>query len=182
MTYMRLKFKLPDLIIERISQYLGNCRLHNGELIQTIDKSSKEIVELQWKLESRIRHTYLTTYTSSEWEEISKKKEDGKRSITYALPNLGNDNPDIFFDNHNSLPNLDNHVPVSSLNDHKEAQNWKLKALWPQDKFGNKYRLFCYAYEADTDTLTFKYIRKKHQTVKDGDPLNKNINVELIIK
>ena len=41
MTYMRLKFKLPDLIIENIAHYLGNCRLHNGELIQTIDKSSK---------------------------------------------------------------------------------------------------------------------------------------------
>ena len=107
-----------------------------------------------------------------------KKKEEGKRIITYPLPNPG----DIFFDTHNSLPNLDNHVPNSSLNDHKEAQNWKLKALWPQDKFGNKYRFFCYSYEADTDTLTFKYIRKKHQTVKDGDPLNKNINVELIIK
>ena len=175
---MRLKFKLPDLIIENIAHCLGNCRLHNGELIQTIDKSSKEIVELQWKLESRIRHTYLTTYTSSEWKKVSKKKEEGKRIITYPLPNPG----DIFFDNHNSLPNLDNHVPNSSLNDHKEAQNWKLKALWPQDKFGNKYRLFCYAYEADTDTLTFKYIRKKYITVKDGDPLKKNIHVEMIIK
>lgn len=179
---MRIKFKLPDLVIERIGQYLGNCRLYNGEIIQTIDKSSKEIVELQWKLESRIRHTYLTTYTSSEWTEISKQKEEGKRSITYPLPNLGNDNPDIFFDNHNLLPNLDNHVLISSLSGPKEAQNWKLKALWPQDKYGNKYRLFCYTYEADTDTLTFKYIRKKHQTVKDGDPLKKNIHVETIIK
>ena len=80
---MRIKFKLPDLVIEKISQYLGNCRLYNGEIIQTIDKSSKEIVELQWKLESRIRHTYLTTYTSSEWKEISKQKEEGKRNITY---------------------------------------------------------------------------------------------------
>ena len=165
------------MIIENIAHYLGNCRLHNGELIQTIDKSSKEIVELQWKLE-RSNATYLSYYLHIFRMEKVSKKEEGKRIITYPLPNPG----DIFFDNHNSLPNLDNHVPNSSLNDHKEAQNWKLKALWPQDKFGNKYRLFCYAYEADTDTLTFKYIRKKYLTVKDGDPLKKNIHVELIIK
>ena len=110
-------------------------------------------------------------------EKSFKKKEEGKRIITYPLPNPG----DIFFDNHNSLPNLDNHVPNSSLNDQRSSK-LELKALWPQDKFGNKYRLFCYAYEADTDTLTFKYIRKKYLTVKDGDPLKKNIHVELIIK
>ena len=45
---MRIKFKLPDLVIEKVGQYLGNCRVYNGEIIQTIDKTSKEIVELQW--------------------------------------------------------------------------------------------------------------------------------------
>ena len=36
---MRLKFNLPDLVLENIRQYVGNCRLYNGELIRTIDKS-----------------------------------------------------------------------------------------------------------------------------------------------
>ena len=181
---MRLKLNLPELILENIRQYVGNCRLYNGELIRTLDKSSENIVQLQWKLESRIRHTYFITYTSSEWEEISQKKEEGKRSITYPSSNVDNHDPNLHLNNHNSLPKLDNQVQISYLNGHKGAQNWKLKALWPQDKFGNKYRLICYTYEAATDTLKFKYIRKKHLFKREGkknDPLNKNINVELVI-
>ena len=76
---MRLKFNLPDLVLENIRQYVGNCRLHNGELIRTINKSSKVIRQLEMKLHNRKINTYCHSY-----KPLFTKIED----IEGPLPNL----------------------------------------------------------------------------------------------
>ena len=32
--------QIPDELLENIRQYIGNCRIYNGEFIMTLDKKS----------------------------------------------------------------------------------------------------------------------------------------------
>ena len=43
---------LPNEILERIRQYIGNCRIWKGELIKTIDKNSDEFKMIEETMKS----------------------------------------------------------------------------------------------------------------------------------
>ena len=139
---MRIKFNLPDLVLENIRQYVGNCRLHNGELIRTINKSSKVIRQLEMKLHNRKINTYCHSY-----KPLFTKIED------FEGP----------------LPNLEEHVPILyPEGPHKpKPENFTLRAFWPEDRCGNRFRSISYIYQAESDTLTFQYKAKKKKSCID---------------
>ena len=139
---MRIKFNLPDLVLENIRQYVGNCRLHNGELIRTIDKSSQVIRRLEIKLHNRKINTYCNSY-----KPLFTKIED------FEGP----------------LPNLEEHVPISYPEGPPtpKPENFTLRAFWPEDRCGNRFRSISYIYQAESDTLTFQYKAKKKKSCID---------------
>ena len=139
---MRIKFNLPELVLENIRQYVGNCRLHNGELIRTIDKNSNVIRRLEMKLHNRKINTYCHSY-----KPLFTKIED------FEGP----------------LPNLEEHVPILyPEGPHKpKPENFTLRAFWPEDRCGNRFRSISYIYQAESDTLTFQYKAKKKKSCID---------------
>ena len=125
---------LPNEILEHIRQYIGNCRIWQGQLIKTIDKNSDEFKIIEELIEGNCRLG---------------------RFVTNQLP---------------------------------EKQNWHYRRYWATNLGHipklNQWRGIEKRYNKKTDTLTFKYIRKKIKNNKKNkikDHLKKNIDVTIVI-
>tara|TARA_B100001093_G_scaffold496606_1_gene542512 strand:- start:7724 stop:8143 length:420 start_codon:yes stop_codon:yes gene_type:complete len=46
--------QIPDELLENIRQYIGNCRIYDGELIMTLDKKSKKFMNLEYLIKRRL--------------------------------------------------------------------------------------------------------------------------------
>ena len=46
--------QIPDELLENIRQYIGNCRIYDGELIMTLDKKSKNFMNLEYLIKRRL--------------------------------------------------------------------------------------------------------------------------------
>lgn len=159
---MRLKFNLPDLVLENIRQYVGNCRLYNGELIRTINKNSFQNRRLQLKLESRKRHQFFHAYSPS---QLFTKITDIE----------------------GPLPNLEEHIPPQYPDGFGEPQNWTHRYFIGDsyEQHDHRFRSISYIYTAESDTLEYHYKRgvsvKLNPEPPSDDPLKKNMNVIQII-
>lgn len=125
---------LPVELLERIRQYIGNCRICQGQLIKTIDKNSDEFKMIEKLIKSNYRLG---------------------RFVTGQLP---------------------------------EKENWHYRRYWATNlghiQKLNQWRGIEKRYNKKTDTLTFKYIRKKIKNNKKNkikDHLKKNIDVTIVI-
>ena len=55
---------LPDELLENIRQYVGNCRIYNGEFIMTLDKKSENFMNMEYLIKKRLDNmSYNYTYT-----------------------------------------------------------------------------------------------------------------------
>ena len=46
--------QIPDELLENIRQYIGNCRIYDGKLIMTLDKKSKNFMNLDYLIKRRL--------------------------------------------------------------------------------------------------------------------------------
>ena len=54
---------LPDELLENIRQYVGNCRIYNGEFIMTLDKKSENFMNIEYLIKKRFDNmSYNYTY------------------------------------------------------------------------------------------------------------------------
>ena len=130
---------LPNEILEHIRQYIGNCRIWQGQLIKTINKNSTEFKIIEELIEGNCRLG---------------------RFVTNQLP---------------------------------EKQNWHYYRYWntsPNERVTSgiygfwQTRMIEKRYKVKTDTLTFRYVRKKIKRNKKNkikDHLKKNMDITTVI-
>ncbi len=55
--------QIPDELLENIRQYVGNCRIYNGEFIMTLDKKSEKFMNIEYLIKKRLDNmSYNYTY------------------------------------------------------------------------------------------------------------------------
>jgi len=151
---MTIMLNFPDEILENIRQYIGNCRIHNSELIMTLDKKSEEFMKIEHFIEKRFNKilSYSPFYEKNpekiiiDWEEIFSR--GGTRGLMCYIGTVPKDT------------------------------NWFVKSIWYQQRY-DMYRCMGYKYYAETNTLTFHY--KKQTSKSKKDPFKKNMYVEYVI-
>lgn len=147
--------QIPDELLDNIRQYIGNCRVYDGELIMRLDKKSEEFMKIEDFIERRWEYkiSYTMFYNETYEESLTDCwAKDGAGAIRGLMRYIGT-------------------VPKDT--------NWATQSLWRQDKHNLRYRFIIYRYYADTNTLVFHYKRKATQSKKD--PLKKNIDIEYVI-
>ena len=55
--------QIPNELLENIRQYVGNCRIYNGEFIMTLDKKSEKFMNIEYLIKKRLDNmSYNYTY------------------------------------------------------------------------------------------------------------------------
>ena len=55
--------QIPDELLENIRQYVGNCRIYNGEFIMPLDKKSEKFMNIEYLIKKRLDNmSYNYTY------------------------------------------------------------------------------------------------------------------------
>ena len=125
--------RIPDEILENIRQYIGNCRICNREFIMTLDKKSKEFMNIEYIIKKKLDKMCYTqlfynkaftwtegfnllfglnlpTYKDGNWGMFSLWRQDthniGYRLITYKY--YADTNTLIFqYKKHDLIKNID---------------------------------------------------------------------------
>ena len=130
---------LPDELLENIRQYVGNCRIYNGEFIMTLDKKSENFMNIEHLIKKRLDNmSYNYTYTLG--DQIEQTGCFVPQNIDSSLDRS------IFMKN--------------------KGTYWHINSLWKQDKYDRRYRFIIYRYYAHTNKLVFHYKRKASNSTR----------------
>ena len=131
--------QIPDELLEIIRQYVGNCRIYNGEFIMTLDKKSENFMNIEYLIKKRLDNmSYNYTYTLGDQIE---------QTGCFVPQNI-----DSSLDRSNFMKN--------------KGTYWHINSLWKQDKYDRRYRFIIYRYYADTNKLVFHYKRKASNSIR----------------
>ena len=135
--------ELPDAILENIRQFIGNCRIYNGEFIMTLDKKSDEFMNMECLIKKRLDNMKFTIIDLCTIKDLGFEVEDH--------PPWNPNNPYRFFG-------------LDEINTIHWTESWAVVAQWKQDRLGYKYRTIIYKYYHPIDTLFCLYKRRATQS------------------
>ena len=99
-------------VLENIRQFIGNCRIYNGEFIMTLDKKSDEFMNMEFLIKKRLDNMKFTIIDLYTIKDLGVEVEDH--------PPWNPNNPYRFF----GLDEIHT-IPWNS--------SWAVVAQWKQD-------------------------------------------------
>ena len=138
MTHLK---ELPNEVLENIRQFIGNCRIYNGEFIMTLDKKSDEFMNMECLIKKRLDNMRFALISMS-YDMDGYLREDPPPVSGFTF---------FGWDEIHTIP---------------WNSSWAVCARWNQDRQGHKYRFIMYKYYSDIDTLYCVYKRRATQSQK----------------